>query len=690
MLTKLRSLSTSLRGRLFIAFVLLILLTVLLTGLLAAQLTNRRFALLVTEENKTRALAVAPLLEVSYLLHGDWEQVDKLWRKESALTAQTAVSATVNSHWYGIGDWSPIIAPALAMSPEFLAAESNANDSMADVIENYGRALDVIVGEIIAAEKQAIDAAIISGTVAITVAEKYQKQMTEEQVRASLLSQNYAIGINWNDITAMQLGLTKTALQEAMRRQTVAELAQMRGVDLKQIAQAIIHQEIDKLRSGPPSNEGDAIWNLYSSLSWLEQYLGQPVTTSHSETVVAATEWTGLLSIFLQAGDRLLLVDPAGVVQYDSAGGSQQDRPLGDEVVAKGVPLHRWPTDTQIGMLAITDAPDYYSIHQQTFLQNVTYSLLFSGALAVLLALAVAYLLARQIIAPVSALTSAAQQIADGFTDARLPVTTQNELGRMSITFNQMAAALATQRALRQRLVNDLSHELNTPLSVIQLEMQALRDGLQTPGQAFEQVQGEIELLRNLVRDLSNLETTDNGHFPLQCEPVDLLALAQRAIKRWQAKAESKGVTLTLAAPVDLLPITEADPARLTQVLGNLLDNALRHTEAGGAITVACQVTTLAALTLPSTYRPVTALSVPGLAMTVSDTGCGIPAADLPHLFERFYRVDSSRNRRSGGRGLGLAIVRQIIVAHGGHVWTHSVDGQGSRFGFWLPITEIE
>ena len=98
MLTKLRSLSTSLRGRLFIAFGLLILLTVLLTGLLAAQLTNRRFALLVTEENKTRALAVAPLLEVSYLLHGDWEQVDKLWRKESALTAQTAVSATVNSH----------------------------------------------------------------------------------------------------------------------------------------------------------------------------------------------------------------------------------------------------------------------------------------------------------------------------------------------------------------------------------------------------------------------------------------------------------------------------------------------------------------------------------------------------------------------------------------------------------------
>jgi signal transduction histidine kinase len=171
---------------------------------------------------------------------------------------------------------------------------------------------------------------------------------------------------------------------------------------------------------------------------------------------------------------------------------------------------------------------------------------------------------------------------------------------------------------------------------------------------------------------------------------VDLLALAQRAIKRWQAKAESKGVTLTLAAPVDLLPITEADPARLTQVLGNLLDNALRHTETGGTITVACQVATLAALALPPTYRPVTALTGPGLVMTVSDTGCGIPAADLPHLFERFYRVDSSRNRRSGGRGLGLAIVRQIITAHGGHLWVRSSEGQGSCFGFWLPINEIE
>ncbi|MFZ4656281.1 MAG: sensor histidine kinase [Caldilineaceae bacterium] len=137
--------------------------------------------------------------------------------------------------------------------------------------------------------------------------------------------------------------------------------------------------------------------------------------------------------------------------------------------------------------------------------------------------------------------------------------------------------------------------------------------------------------------------------------------------------------------------IIEADPTRLTQVPGNLIDNVLWHTAAGGTIVVVTgQVATLAALALPPTYRPVTALTGPGLAMTVSDTGCGIPAADLPHLFERFYRVDSSRNRRSGGRGLGLAIVRQIITAHGGHLWVRSSEGQGSCFGFWLPINEIE
>ena len=687
MLTKLRALSTSLRGRLLIAFGLLILLTVLLTGLLAAWLTSNRFNILVTADGRAQARNVAPILEASYLLHGDWKQVDKLW-KNSALAAQTPVSDTMDSHWDSGINLVEIIATTLDMSTEFFGAENGANPSTSAVIEQYGQSVDVVLDKLLAAEQKAVDRAVISGELTANEAEQHMASVSD-MFRSFLTGMNYSTGVDWNKITADQLGLTKTALRKVMMQQTIAKFAQTHGRKLQSIAQAIIDAEIAAIRSGN-FKEDNAVLSLSMALSQLDQYLGQPATTPDSSIDESAPQWTGVLSYYLQAGERLLLADPTGALIYDSAGEQQPGTQLQAVNIARGVPLYGRPNHERIGTLMITPGPDYYNSQQQSFLRNVIYSLFITGALAVLLALTAAYLLARQIIAPVSALTSAAQQIADGFTDARLPVTTQNELGRMSATFNQMAEALATQRTLRQRLVNDLSHELNTPLSVIQLEMQALRDGLQTPAQAFEQVQGEIELLRNLVRDLSNLETTDNGHFPLQCEPVDLLALAQRAIKRWQAKAESKGVTLTLTAPLNLLPITEADPARLTQVLGNLLDNALRHTETGGAITVACQVTTLAALTLPPAYRPVTALPVPGLAMTVSDTGCGIPAADLPHLFERFYRVDSSRNRRSGGRGLGLAIVRQIITAHGGHLWVRSSEGQGSCFGFWLPINEIE
>lgn len=689
MLTKTRALINSLRGRLLIAFGLLILLTVLLTGLLAAWMTNDSFSVLVTEEGKAQAYHVAPMLEASYLLHGNWTKIDKLRYQDAAIAAQTTVSNTVNGQWYSDVDWLRVTATTLNLPYEFFVAESNASDSTAEVITQYGKSLDEVVNEIMAAEKQAIATAVTSGTLTSTAAEK-QLKLLPDQINSTLAGYTYLVSaVNWNEITADQLGLTKMALRQALTQKTIAELAQARGIQTQQIARAILDQEVATLRERQGFSEEDNIWTLSSSFWWLDEYLGQPAADDAAATTTAP-EWLGPLASFLQGGERLLLADSAGILQYDSAGELSQGIQLAREDVAKGVPLYRRPTTERIGTLVIAPNPDYYSSHQRRFLRNVTYSLLASGALAVLLALIAAFLFARQIIAPVTALTCAAQQVADGDTDARLPVTNQNELGQMSATFNQMAEALATQRTLRQRLVNDISHELNTPLSVIQLEMQALRDGLQTPAQAFEQVQGEINLLRNLVRDLSNLETTDNGHFPLQCEPVDLLTLAQQAVKRWQAKAESKGVTLTLTTPVDLLPITEADPARLTQVLGNLLDNALRHTESGGAITVDCQAATLAALALPPAYRPVKIPPALGLVVMVRDTGCGIPAADLPHLFERFYRVDSSRNRRSGGRGLGLAIVRQIMVAHGGHVWAQSIEGEGSRFGFWLPIIESE
>ncbi|MCE7985449.1 MAG: HAMP domain-containing protein [Caldilinea sp. CFX5] len=690
MLTKLRRLLpsrrrfASLRWRLLITFGLLILLPVLLTGLLTWSLTADRFRVFVSEENKAQARRIAPLLEASYLLHNGWQDVKKLWRKTPPTTGQTNNALPSDNQWYSDVDWLQVAAQFLAMTPDFLWTEYYYARTMTAVAEQYGNSADAISKALFQAEQEAAAAAVAAGRLAPAKQQEYLDLM-QEQIRTFLDSRAYSTGVDRNTILAQKLGLTKDALRQSLLDRTLAEVAQAHHVQRQQLAQAVIDAELANLQSDRFSGD-DAILLLSEVFGWLEQYWGQ---AAPADAARATTEQTGLLSYYLQGNERVLLFAQDGSLKYDSAGPEQRaDGQAG--LIQQGVQLYRQPTDELIGTLVITSGTNDYSNQQQAFLRSATYFLLISGIVAVLIALMTAFLFARRIIAPVTALTDAVQQIAGGDTDARLPVTTQDELGQMSATFNQMAEALATQRTLRQRLVNDLSHELGTPLSVIQLEMQALRDGLQTPAQAFVQVQSEIELLRNLVRDLSNLETIDNSHFPLQCEPVDLLALTQRASKRWQAKAESKGVTLTLTAPTDLLPLTEADPARLTQVLGNLIDNALRHTTEGGAITVTCQVAPLASLALPPAYRPLPTPPAAGLVVTVSDTGCGIPAADLPHLFERFYRVDSSRNRQSGGRGLGLAIVRQIINAHGGHVWAHSVEGQGSSFGFWLPITEIE
>lgn len=687
MLTKLRRLLparrrfASLRWRLLITFGLLILLPVLLTGLLTWSLTAGRFQTFVSQENKAQALQIAPLLEASYLFNNGWTNVEKLWRKTPPTAGQTTTILPADSQWSSDVDWLEVTAQILGMTPNFLWSEYYYAGTMAAVAEQYGSSADALSKALFLAEQQAAADAVAAGQLTHAKEQAYLA-LIPEQIHAFLDSLAYSTGVDRNTILAQQLGLTKDALRQLLLQQTLAEVAQTHHTPRQQLDWAVINAELANLQSDRFSDD-DAILLLSEVLGWLARNWGEVTPTDAVETT---TEQTGLLSYYLQGNERVLIFAQDGSLKYDSAGRS--DFP--SDIIAQGVDLYQQPTGEPIGTLVITSGTDEYSYQQQAFLRSATYFLLISGIVAVLVALVTAFLLARRILAPVAALTTAVQQIADGDTNARLPVTTQDELGQMSATFNQMAEALATQRSLRQRLVNDISHELGTPLSVIQLEMQALHDGLQTPAQAIVQVQGEIELLRNLVRDLNNLEATDNGCFRLQGEPVDLLALAQRAIKRWQAKAENKGVTLTLTPSANLLPITEADPARLLQVLGNLLDNALRHTEAGGAITVACQVAPLAGLALPPAYRPLPASPEAGLVVTVSDTGCGIPVADLPHLFERFYRVDSSRNRQSGGRGLGLAIVRQIVNAHGGHVWARSVEGQGSSFGFWLPITEIE
>lgn len=298
------------------------------------------------------------------------------------------------------------------------------------------------------------------------------------------------------------------------------------------------------------------------------------------------------------------------------------------------------------------------------FLKALLYTTLVGGVLTAGVAILLAAWLSRRITAPVTALTEATQAIAQGDT-TRLPVRSSDELGRMSAAFNEMTAALETQRELRRRLINDVSHELNTPLSVIQLESAGLRDGLQSPEDTSAHIIQEVERLRGLVTDLNWLAETDHGELRLTFQTIPVHELLTDEVQRWQPQCQTREVELSLEASGDL-PDLSLDRVRMSQALGNVIGNALNCTEAGGHIAVRAEVE-----------------NSETLVIAIADDGIGIAAADLPHLFDRFYRTDRSRTLGIGGTGLGLPITRSILEAHGG---TAVVESDGPGLGATVTI----
>jgi signal transduction histidine kinase len=304
---------------------------------------------------------------------------------------------------------------------------------------------------------------------------------------------------------------------------------------------------------------------------------------------------------------------------------------------------------------------------------RVTRAVLVAGLVAGLVALVLGVLLIRQITRPLAALNQASQQIAAGKLDVQVPVQSQDELGQLAQTFNEMAATLQIQETLRRNLMADVAHELRTPLSGIQGTVEAMQDGVfPLSPENLEHIHEQVALLSRLVEDLRTLAHAEAGQLPLQLESIDLAELVSRQLAAHRLQAWQKEVELSCSAPGDLPPLL-GDEKRLGQVLGNLLNNALRHTPPGGRITVdlCAQDGTV--------------------EIRVVDSGDGIAAADLPHIFDRFYRGDPSRSRQSGGSGLGLSIARQLVEAHGGRIHVESpAPGleQGSAFLIQLPVSQ--
>ncbi|MFF4946973.1 sensor histidine kinase [Streptomyces rubiginosohelvolus] len=312
-----------------------------------------------------------------------------------------------------------------------------------------------------------------------------------------------------------------------------------------------------------------------------------------------------------------------------------------------------------------------------------------AGAAALVLALTVgaSVFAGARLVRPLHALTGAAQRMRDGEQPESVPVSGDDEVGRLAAAFNDMSAHRARLEEQRKAMVSDVAHELRTPLSNIRGWLEAAQDGLADPDPAFvSSLLEEAVLLQHIIDDLQDLAAADAGALRLHPEPVEVRELLGQVAAAHQARAENAGVRLAVTATAPG-PALSADPVRLRQAVGNLVSNAVRHTPEGGRVTLRAYV---AGRDASGPYaseegRGTVVMGCGTVVIEVADTGSGIPADDLPHVFDRFWRAEKSRSRRTGGSGLGLAIVRKLVEAHGGTAEATSTEGEGSTFALRLP-----
>lgn len=311
--------------------------------------------------------------------------------------------------------------------------------------------------------------------------------------------------------------------------------------------------------------------------------------------------------------------------------------------------------------------------------------LFIAATFAFLTAVIVSSFVTRRIVNPVQKMRIASQRIANGRYDERVQVVGEDELAELAISFNRMAQELAQTEDRRRQLLGDVAHELRTPLSSIKSVMEGLQDGVLRPEpETFASVEQEVNRLQRLVRDLEELSKAEAGQIPLETELINPANLVESAVIKLHPQFTDKRVALETNIPAELSPI-QVDPARITQVLINLLGNALQYTPSGGQVSVHCSSITQRSSPTNERYLPHTDHC---LQISITDTGIGLTAEQILHIFERFYRVDKSRSRASGGSGIGLTISKHLVEAHNGRLIATSPGfNQGSTFTITLPIT---
>jgi len=391
--------------------------------------------------------------------------------------------------------------------------------------------------------------------------------------------------------------------------------------------------------------------------------------------------WDGIQSYVTQVGtlygNRIILTNTDDIVVADSEGTLlnetyKSEKPARDIFDAPDGPVSLVRESDRIGTLYIIQgaSPVTDIASMQIVYRTIGRFFIWGSLLAVVAAILMTFFLSRRILAPVKALTVTANLLGKGDFSQRVPVKGKDEVSELSRTFNSMACNLEQAEKLRRNMVADIAHELRTPLSNLQGYLEAIRDGVIKPDtDTIISLNEDAQILSRLVNDLQELSLAEAGELKLNCQTEDITRLINKAVSAIQAPATVKNISTSVDIEEKISEVN-IDSQRISQVLGNLLDNALAHTPEGGTISVTAKE------------------KGKWLQITVSDTGEGIPPKDLGNIFERFYRVDKSRARATGGSGLGLTITKRLVESHGGTIKVESEPGKGSCFTIMLPIAE--
>jgi two-component system sensor histidine kinase BaeS len=387
--------------------------------------------------------------------------------------------------------------------------------------------------------------------------------------------------------------------------------------------------------------------------------------------------WEGLPSALGPTGMRypmgmagaehsmMTLVDTSGVVIIASSGffpGQSVD----SEIIKKGYSLY--DNGRLIGTLVLGSPGYLINSGGMEFLSRVRRSLFFGGLTVMLLALILGVFLSRTLTKPILELTSAMRSISSGNMDHKIQVRSRDELGELTNSFNRMNSELAHSLNLRKQMTADIAHELRTPISIILGHADAIHDGVLPPNKEnFEIIREEADRLNGLVDDLRTLSLADAGELSLDKEMVSVSELLEETRLSHLQLARQKEITIEVSAKENL-PEANLDPRRILQVLNNLLSNAINFTPVGGKVVLSAQI------------------EYENVKINVADNGSGIVEEDLPHIFDRFYRSDPSRQRNQNGSGLGLAIAKSFVERHGGTIRVESILHRGTAFTIDLPL----